>query len=153
MPTRRRIIRVCGTLLGGVVTGASWRVALGDPLAGWAQHRTGFSVMVPPGFEVRRADGRLVMVETGDLRAPRRVEIDAIRGLVGRSCPAGWPLKLSAGGACHRVRQIGQGSAGTVWQLEASRPFGDLAVTLMAQVQTELQPDFAFAWDVLESVR
>lgn len=155
MMTRRAVMLGGGAALTGVFAYGVWRDVRPDPLAGRAMHKAGFSVGVPEGFRVSRRGGALILAESGDLRTPREITVDGQKVYAERRLHwTFWaPTRETAHGpAVYRLEEAGSGSGGTHWHLKIQVMANGFLVILDVEVQSEFEPDFGFAWQVVDSI-
>jgi hypothetical protein len=116
-------------------------------------HPNGLQLSRPPGFQDIQTEHGFTLSESGDIRTPRKIEIELVNDQPvmqqprQRALPAGAVARFS-------IREVGVGSAGPEYELRASEEVGDRWIVVIASAQSERgEPDFALAWQVLESAR
>lgn len=154
MVTKRRIMQGGAGVLGALLLYGIWRDFRSDPLAGRAEHEAGFSVVVPEGFEVRRSAGKLKITNFDHNRSKwiEVYETDPQTSSRRYAIHVGPTRQTRAGRVQYTLRESKE-TKGT-WELKAGLAYGPHRVFFHAvEAGTPEQPDFAFAWQVIGSLR
>ncbi len=123
----------------------------GDTMSfdGEVRHENGLSASRPAGFKEMKTPSGFVFTESGDMRSPRTVRVD----LSASEPQLTDTEKRSVGGieVTYAVSELGSGSGGTEYELQAIKPSGGSWIVLKAIEQTEeAEPAFLAGWAVLE---
>ena len=106
--------------------------------------KSGLTVPRPEGFDAAEDDARLVFVEHGDLRSPRRISVWLA------DAPPPLEHARQDGDIHYAQEEVEGGSGGPVHVLRAYKAVERGFIVLEAEVQQELgTPDFALARSVL----
>lgn len=116
-------------------------------------HPNGLQLSRPRGFQDIQTEHGFTLSESGGIRSPRKIEIELVKDQPDIQQPRQRPLPAGAV-ARFSIREVGAGSAGPEYEFRASEEVGERWIVVIASAQSERgEPDFALAWQVLESAR
>ncbi len=117
---------------------------------GDVRHENGLTVSRPAGFSETKTGSGFAFTENGDMRSPRTITVETVTAQ-----PALTDAKRKTlGGAdvAYAVTDIGSGSGGTEYELQAVKAAARGWIVLKATEQTEGgEPAFTAGWAVLET--
>jgi hypothetical protein len=116
-------------------------------------HPNGLRVGRPSGFLESQTAAGYELLESGDVRSPRTIEVELAGAPPTLEVPE--DRELPDGGiARFSLREIGAGSAGPEFELSAVKEAGERWIVVTAIAQSESgEPDFDPAWRVVDSAR
>jgi len=111
------------------------------------EHPNGLRLLRPDGFEERLTERGFALDEAGNLRTPRRIQVE--RADIAPTFETTDQVTFEDGELLgYTIVDMGGGSGGTEYELRAARSLGSGWVVLTARVQTELSPNFGLAFRV-----
>ncbi|MEM7056878.1 MAG: hypothetical protein AAF557_04770 [Pseudomonadota bacterium] len=152
MLTKRDLMYGSAAVIGTVLIYELWDDQQSGPEESRAEHNSGFSVAVPEEFQVRHPGGALILSHPW---ANKWIEVQAggsASGFQSWSTHLGPTRQTPAGSVPYRVQQ--NKDAPNIWELTAGLLYGRHTIFFKASEESrDTQPGFAFAWQVIGSVR
>ena len=114
-------------------------------------HHNGLVLARPAGFDATMSDTGFDLIETGDLRSPRSINVSLVD-----TDPLGDKAQersIDGTSIRYRISEVGAGSGGVEYELVAVRQDQEAFVVVIAFEQTEHAKPFTAAWSVFEHIQ